>query len=110
MKNLYTFLFLTLDSLIILCACAGRSGIAHSGSDEAVSADSLVPVTVSYATGFTIRDSAGVRLVDVGSHDRFALVHSEDVAVPEGYTKVRVPVKRTICMTALQLSNFTVTS
>ena len=38
----------------------------------------------------------------------FALARSSDVAVPDGYTRVVVPVERTICMTALQLSNFTV--
>ena len=36
------------------------------------------------------------------------LDHDADVAVPEGYTKVKVPIERTICMTALQLSNFTI--
>ena len=61
-----------------------------------------------YATGFSVRDSADVRLVDVGKREHFALVHSGDVAVPEGYTKVRVPITSTICMTALQLSNFTI--
>ena len=65
-------------------------------------------VTVKYATGFSVRDSADIRLVDVGKKDHFALVHDADVAVPEGYTKVKVPIERTICMTALQLSNFTI--
>ena len=61
-----------------------------------------------YATGFSVRDSADVRLVDVGKREHFALVHSGDVAVPEGYTKVRVPITNAICMTSLQLSNFTI--
>ena len=65
-------------------------------------------VTVKYATGFSVRDSADIRLVDVGKKDHFALVPDADVAVPEGYTKVKVPIERTICMTALQLSNFTI--
>jgi iron complex transport system substrate-binding protein len=38
----------------------------------------------------------------------FALVTSDEAEVPDGYTKVRVPIKNTICMTALQLSNFTI--
>ena len=39
---------------------------------------------------------------------RFALVpRGTKAEVPEGYTKVEVPIKSTICMTALQLSNFT---
>ena len=28
--------------------------------------------------------------------------------MPQGYTRIEVPVERTICMTALQLSNFTI--
>ena len=61
-----------------------------------------------YATGYTVRDSLGMRLVDVGSGYHFALVGSDEASVPDGYIKVRVPIKSTICMTALQLSNFTV--
>jgi iron complex transport system substrate-binding protein len=49
-----------------------------------------------------------MRLVDIGKKDHFALVGTDDARVPDGYTKVRVPIKSTICMTALQLSNFTV--
>ena len=50
-----------------------------------------------------------MRLVDVGKGYHFALVTNDDeVDVPDGYTKVRVPIKNTICMTALQLSNFTI--
>ena len=61
-----------------------------------------------YATGFWVRDSAGIRLVDVGKDYHFALVRREEsTPVPEGYTKVVVPIRRTICMTAPQLSNFT---
>ena len=60
-----------------------------------------------YATGFSVRDSADIRLVDVDKYDHFALVRTEEVSVPEGYTKVVVPIQRTICMTMLQLSNFT---
>ena len=37
-------------------------------------------VTVKYATGFSVRDSADIRLVDVGKKDHFALVHDADVA------------------------------
>ena len=65
-------------------------------------------VTVKYATGFSVRDSADIRLVDVSKKDHFALGHDADVAVPEGDTTVKVPIERTLCMTALQLSNFTI--
>jgi len=86
-----------------MCACAGQ------GDKKTVSgADEMEAITVKYATGFSVRDSADVRLVDVGKKDHFALVHDAEVSVPEGYTKIKVPIERTICMTALQLSNFTI--
>jgi len=90
----------------IFCACSGRN--VRQQTMDAVCEDSTVAVHVDYATEFTVRDSADVRLVCIGGNDRFALVKSGDVQVPEGYTKVQVPIKRTICMTALQLSNFTI--
>ena len=92
---------------IVLCACSGRNGGAK-GDDGTSSGDSVCTVNVKYATEFSVRDSADVRLVRVGKKDSFALVKSDDVKVPEGYVKVRVPISRTICMTALQLSNFTI--
>ena len=91
---------------LVLCACAGKNGSTSGQSDTTT--DSLVEVSVKYATGFTVRDSADVRFVEVGKKDCFALVHSDDTPVPANYIKVRVPIYNTICMTALQLSNFTV--
>jgi iron complex transport system substrate-binding protein len=101
---------------VLMCACSGKGGTAKSATDGST-ADSAVSIEVKYATGFSVRDSADVRLVSIttgsshkgkGSGYLFALVHSEEVAVPEGYTKVRVPITNTICMTSLQLSNFTI--
>ncbi len=93
--------------LALLCACSGKN-VKSQGAEGTSSEDSLTEITVKYATGFTVRDSAGIHLVDVGKNDHFALVSADDVAVPDGYTKIRVPIKNTICMTALQLSNFTI--
>ena len=90
----------------MLCSCSGKN-TKKQGADAASDA-ALVEVAVKYATGFSVRDSADIRLVDVGKHDHFALIRTDEVEVPDGYTKVRVPIERTICMTALQLSNFTV--
>ena len=106
---------------VLASACSGRGTRTNSGTDDGVK-DSVVSIEVKYATGFSVRDSADVRLVEVGAPNpqsataplrqggkyHFALVHSDDVAVPEGYTKVHVPITSTICMTALQLSNFTI--
>jgi len=106
---------------VLASACSGKGARTDSGTGDG-SKDSAVSIEVKYATGFSVRDSADVRLVEVGSPTplsetaplrqggkyHFALVHSDDAAVPEGYTKVRVPITSTICMTALQLSNFTI--
>ena len=89
--------------LVMLCACSSRVN-KQSQSDTGA----IAPVTVKYATGFSVRDSAGIRLVDVGKKDHFALVHDAKAVVPQDYVKVKVPIERTICMTALQLSNFTI--
>ena len=91
---------------VVLCSCVGR-GVAVHGGGSVADGDSLVGIEVKYATGFTVSDGAGYRLVDIGQADHFALVGSLGTRVPDGYTKVRVPIRSTICMTALQLSNFT---
>ena len=74
----------------VLCACSGKSG--STSKDEPTVNDSVELVTTKYATGFTVRDSADVRFVEVGNRDRFALVHSDDISVPDNFIKVRVPI------------------
>lgn len=85
--------------MMLLCACSSQGDKPTKSG-----ANSMEEVTVKYATGFSVRDSADIRLVDVGKKDHFALVHDADAVVPEGYVKVKVPIERTICMTSLQLS------
>ena len=101
----YTCILLLLAT--VLCACSNKNA-KEQGVGDTAAEDSLATSHVKYAKGFSVRDSDGVRLVSEGGRHRFALVHTDDVKVPDGYTKVRVPIKSTICMTALQLSNFTV--
>ena len=90
-----------------LCACTGKK-TTQADANDTVSTQGTETIEVKYATGFSVKDSADIRLVDVGKKDHFALVRSNNVEVPTNYTKVVVPIKNTICMTALQLSNFTV--
>ena len=78
---------------------------AKTVSGASATTDTLV--APKYATGYQVKDSAGMRLVEVGSDYRFALVGNDAVQPPKGYTRVVVPIKSTICMTMLQLSNFT---
>ena len=90
--------------VLLLCSSCGQKD--KSVANGSASVDSLM--SPKYAQGYQVKDSAGVRLVEVGKNYHFALVTSDDATVPEGYTKVRVPIRNTICMTALQLSNFTI--
>ena len=92
-------------TIAVLCGCSGKNGNKAQTTEE--NSDSAAAITVKYATGFSVRDTNDVRLVDIGEKYHFALTKTE-TDVPEGYTKIQVPIERTICMTALQLSNFTI--
>lgn len=108
---------LLLLSLLLLVACGGKKNAKVSGGETLH--DSAALVKPQYAKGFTVRYlENGVRLVEVEDPQKdedkmpvsyqFALVEKgSDAEAPEGYTKVEVPVERTIVMTMLQLSNFT---
>jgi iron complex transport system substrate-binding protein len=91
---------------LVMGGCTSKK--SQSAADDSSLSTLSSSLSIKYATGFTVRDSAGVRLVEVGDNYHFALVAAEKTSVPEGYTKVKVPIKSTICMTALQLSNFTI--
>ena len=101
-------------TLLLFSSCNQRG---KAVSSDNASVDSLL--CPKYATGYQVKSQDGMRLVDVGERPRvgerssgmdyhFALVTSDDVTVPDGYTKIHIPIKSTICMTALQLSNFTI--
>ncbi|MDO5128607.1 MAG: ABC transporter substrate-binding protein [Prevotellaceae bacterium] len=101
--------------ILIAASCTGKVSRKELDKDAA---DSVVEVKPQYAKGFTVRMlDNGIRLVDVkdpqkskGMTYHFALVNQgmEATDIPEGYTRIDVPVRRTILMTMLQLSNFTI--
>ncbi len=120
--------FLLMLPLLAGCSCGGQKGEkATEVNGVSVEVDSAEMIRPEYAKGFTVKYlSEDVRLVEVGDPQhvlsegaddedydmpvdyRFALVRKGAVAdVPEGYKRVDVPIDRTICMTSLQLSNFT---
>ena len=75
--------------VVLVSACSGKGTRTNSGTDEGTR-DSVVSIEVKYATGFSVRDSADVRLVRIttgsshkgkGNVYQFALVHSDDAAV-----------------------------
>ena len=120
--------FLLMLPLLTGCSCGGqKGGKAAEVNGVAVEVDSAEKISPEYAKGFTVKYlSDDVRLVEVGDPQhvltegaddedydmpvdyRFALVRKgAEADVPEGYKRVDVPIDRTICMTSLQLSNFT---
>ena len=101
MKRFFFGLFCM--TLLMMSSCNQKEKVT---TGETVSTDSLL--CPAYATGYQVKSTDSMRLVDVGDDYHFALVTSDDAEVPDGYTKIRVPIKNTICMTALQLSNFTI--
>ena len=105
-------LLMMMVALGLLTACGSKK--TTNGETESPRMEAL-----KYAKGFSVKYlEDGVRLVDVEDPQKdedkmpvsyqFALVpKGSDAKAPEGYTKVEVPVERTIVMTMLQLSNFT---
>ena len=101
---------------LLMSACSAPGNRTSVDGGENDTTDISAPC---YAKGFTVRTTDdGVRLVDVADPQtdeermpvsyRFALVpRGSTVKVPDGYTRVEVPIERTIVMTMLQLSNFT---
>lgn len=127
--NTKTFLSAMLLTLMTaLLSCTGNQGKkTEKPAGTAVNIDSASMIVPEYAKGFTVNYvSDDVCLVEVGDPQhvlkegdddedyqmpvdyRFALVRNGAKAdVPDGYKVVNVPIERTICMTSLQLSNFT---
>lgn len=95
---------------VVLAACNGKKNSEKGIGTAQGDGDTAAVIVPKYATGFKVKYmDDGTRLVDVGDKYHFALQTDEQTSeVPEGYTKVKVPIRSTICMTALQLSNFTV--
>jgi len=96
-----------ITGVVAAISCKNRNATA-THEEPTATTDSTLSLSPHYATGYAVRDSAGIRLVDVGDKYHFALIRTANASVPDGYTAIPVPIKRTICMTALQLSNFTI--
>lgn len=114
MKTYFSFLVIIMTVLVSSCGGGKNSenGLVQTGVDSLGAAP-------RYAKGYSVKVlDNGVRLIDVADPQEdeekmpvsyhFALVEKgTEIEVPAGYTKVEVPVERTLVMTMLQLSNFT---
>ncbi len=119
MKRLFASVFALM--FITLCACQSPSKQKESGITSAETATTMenAPVRLEYAKGFQVKYiSDDIRLIDICDPQnkeaevyRFAFVSNnaqekEGAKIPSDYKVIRVPIRKTICMTSLQLSNF----
>ena len=94
-----------------LSSCRGCAA-ADTGTDSATGG---TPVEIRHARGFTATDHGDYKLVEIsdptGENDaryRYALLRRGASAegIPTGYEVIEVPVRKVICMTTRQLSDF----
>lgn len=119
MKKATTLLSAALIALAISIAISCTVNSKHqadTASAQQTVSDSQDTVRPIYAKGFSVEyPGNGIRLLKVkdpqkgkGKTYRFALVSQGSTAnVPEGYTRIDVPIRSAVLMTMLQLSNFT---
>lgn len=77
-------------------------------------ADSSAMIAPQYAKGFNVKYADNITLLEINDPENkeaeqfhFALVDkSFKGEIPNGYTRLNIPIKSAICMTSLQLSNF----
>lgn len=77
-------------------------------------ADSAAMIAPQYAKGFNVKYADNITLLEVNDPENkeaeqfhFALVDkSFKGEIPNGYTRLNIPIRSAICMTSLQLSNF----
>ena len=117
MKHLIWLVCLLIPVLFGCKAKKNSDAADASNADSALVADSNVCIVPKYAKGFQVTyTDKGYCLLDIkdpqkekgGESYRFALkprgVNIDET--PAGYTVIETPVRSTICMTSLQLSNF----
>ena len=77
-------------------------------------ADSAAMIAPQYAKGFNVKYADNITLLEINDPENkeaeqfhFALVDkSFKGEIPNGYTRLNIPIRSAICMTSLQLSNF----
>lgn len=117
MKHLIWLVCLLIPVLFGCKAKKNSDAADASNADSALVADSNVCIVPKYAKGFQVTyTDKGYCLLDIkdpqkeegGDSYHFALkprgVNIDET--PAGYTVIETPVRSTICMTSLQLSNF----
>lgn len=116
MKKLFISIFMLLSFSFFACQPSNKQ---KGGSDASVAQTESSKgdyMKLDYAKGFEVRKIAdNIRLIDIHDpqNERTEVYHLAFISsdanlsdIPAGYTPIRVPIKKAICMTSLQVSNF----
>lgn len=113
--------FQTIFAFLLIAALTACGGKGNRSNPEAHESDQQTTVLFEtriapiHAKGFNITYKDGYCLVDIQDPQKentqqfhYALIPRgmEVSGLPEGYEPIRVPVRKAICMTSLQLSSF----
>lgn len=107
-------LILTFLAAVQVCSCGGRNSSEGHECDKTVSRDSVSMIVPVHAQGFKVSYRGDMVLLDICDPEsreserfRFALTDKDFSGdIPDGYSRMNIPVESVICMTSLQLSNF----
>ena len=100
--------------LPLMSSCGNRQNQTGLNAGRVSEMDSTSIIVPHYAKGFNVSYGDDITLLDINDPENkeserfhFALVDKDYKGeLPEGYTRLNVPVGSAICMTSLQLSNF----
>ena len=100
--------------LALLFSCGNSQNKTGLNLVMGSTADSSAMIAPQYAKGFNVKYADNITLLEINDPENkeaeqfhFALVDkSFKGEIPNGYTRLNIPIKTAICMTSLQLSNF----
>lgn len=100
--------------LALLFSCGNSQNKTGLNLVMGGTADSAAMIAPQYAKGFNVKYADNITLLEINDPENkeaeqfhFALVDkSFKGEIPNGYTRLNIPIRSAICMTSLQLSNF----
>ena len=101
-------------AIALMFSCGGHRNQSDENGKSNTDVDSASMIAARYAKGFNVSYGDDITLLDINDPENkeaeqfhFALVDKEyNGEIPDGYTRLNIPIETAICMTSLQLSNF----